>query len=119
MKSVSPSAQAWLHAHGLPDTADDAAALRCLEAARPADSAWGEESRAWLSTLTACLPALNEQLYHQYRPMADLFRLSAFSFLPAASPDDPLRAEVLRVGACLGLLSPDDFARVPHILPAE
>ncbi len=121
MALLSRSTQAFLEAHGgkaalsAPQGVDGIQLARLLRSACPSDSSWSEENRAYLSVLTELLGAMDERLYHFYRPMAELFRETMLRLVSGANREDPVWKDAMALGTCTGLLEPSEMDRQPHL----
>ena len=115
-----PSVRRFLQDRGFdPLSADrsvspEAAVLRCLEEAFTVPASFSGGGKEYVSVLEDCLSAMDERLYHEYRPMADLFRRFMLEAAPSADPGDSAWQRTLAFGARLGLVDPDMLLCRPH-----
>ena len=119
MNPVSDSTSQFLRLHGVsvPESAapEEAPVISCFQALYPSPAALSEEGRAYLAALTDCLCAMDERLYHLYRPMADLLLRFAREAAPQADPGDPVWQDALARGARLGIVDPELLLNHPHL----
>ncbi len=120
MNSFPPSVSGFLRIHGCSASPADGSGreaeqvIRCFQHAYPADVSLSGEGKAYLSALRDCLGAMDERLYHEYRPLADLFRRFVSEAAPSADPGDPVWKEALAYGARTGLADPEELFCRPH-----
>ena len=118
MNTVSSETVDYLCAHGVSaapgSPPDGAAVFSCLRDAYPAGAPLSENGAAYLSALLDCLGALEPQLYHTWRPVADLLYRFVMEAAPSADPGDPLWQRALSEGDRLGVIDPDQLSARPH-----
>ena len=103
-KGISMKEMSSVPDPGLPDfsSPDAMQVIRRFEARFPAAPAMNEEGKAYLSALVKTFSAMDERLYHLYRPMEDLLCRFICEASPPAGQEDPLWQDALRLAARAG-----------------
>ncbi len=88
--------------------------LRFFEEEYPVRVSFSAGGKEYFTALADCLSAMDERLYHEYRPMLDLLRRFMLEAAPSADPEDSDWKDALLRAAALGAVDSDNLICRPH-----